>query len=93
MMIIYSFNSSGRTMQTKFDSSVFILLKHSPISERTYEPPDPPGYFELCVYPEYLQHMSFVKEHVRDVVYIDGTESPENNFQLILNDIRQLLRF
>nr|CAI5839925.1 unnamed protein product [Callosobruchus analis] len=47
--------------------------------QRVYEPPDCPGYFEQCVWPEHLKQLAEVKATVKDVVYFD------NNSQNILD--------
>lgn len=36
---------------------------------RVYEPPDCPGYFEKCVWPEYLKLFDDVQRNVKDVRY------------------------
>lgn len=41
--------------------------------KRVYEPPDCPGYFEKCVWPEYLNLFDEVEKAVKNVDYFDGT--------------------
>jgi len=56
---------------------------------RVYEPPDCPGYFEKCAWPEYLNLLGDVNENVKNVKYFDGTlKTPLNE---VLMDICQLL--
>ena len=50
---------------------------------REYEPPDPPGYFEHCVWPMYERHHAKVLA-VPGVTFLDGTK---DNFQLVLDEI------
>lgn len=52
---------------------------------RIYEPPDCPGYFEKCAWPEYLKLLDDVQANVKDVKYFDGTSSPP--YQEVLMDI------
>lgn len=59
--------------------------------KRVYEPPDCPGYFEKCAWPEHLQQIAEVREQVKDVVYFDGNST--NHSERILNDIVKVLRF
>ncbi|XP_077297527.1 nicotinamide riboside kinase 1 isoform X1 [Arctopsyche grandis] len=54
---------------------------------RTYLPPDIPGYFELCVWPEYCKYNDEVKM-MDDVTFLDGKAN--DSFDKILNDIKQL---
>lgn len=63
-------------------------------TERVYDPPDVPGYFEKAVWPEYLKHEA---ELMRDknlcdtITFIDGTKSKEEIFEIIFTDIKELL--
>lgn len=41
--------------------------------KRVYEPPDCPGYFERCVWPEYLNQLDDVRNNVKNVKYFDQT--------------------
>ncbi|OQR78820.1 nicotinamide riboside kinase 2-like, partial [Tropilaelaps mercedesae] len=77
------------------DKKYFFTLTKEQCKERrerrTYQPADPPGYFDLCIYPEYLKYLSMVKKHVKDVEYLDGAGPQDVIFQKVLNDIRPLL--
>lgn len=42
---------------------------------RVYEPPDPPGYFDHCVWPMYEDHLKRI-EKMPGVVFIDGLGNP-----------------
>lgn len=52
---------------------------------RTYLPPDCPGYFEFCAWPEYLKYNEEVKS-MKDVTFLDGTAT--DSLEKILKDIR-----
>ncbi|GLH04414.1 Ring canal kelch protein [Gryllus bimaculatus] len=54
---------------------------------RTYDPPDVPGYFELCVWPEYVKHKAEMLQTVGDVKVIDGTIGINSIFCEVVNDI------
>lgn len=56
---------------------------------RVYDPPDPPGYFEACVWPMYEEHLARVKEGVPDVVFLDGQL---DNFPLIHQQVLKAAR-
>lgn len=45
-------------------------------SKRIYDPPDGPGYFDVCVWPEYLNLLDYVKSHVQHIKYFDGMQKP-----------------
>lgn len=58
--------------------------------KRVYEPPDCPGYFEKCAWPEHLQHVAEVKKTVGDVTYFN--ENTTNHVEIILNDLAKALK-
>lgn len=45
-------------------------------NQRVYEPPDCSGYFEICVWPEYLKQLEDVKKNVNDITYFHNTLEP-----------------
>jgi len=57
---------------------------------RVYDPPDVPGYFEVCVWPEYLKFHEDLKKQT-DIIHIDGTE--ENFFKRVIADIEESLKY
>ncbi|GJQ84207.1 Nrk1 [Trypoxylus dichotomus] len=57
--------------------------------KRVYEPPDCPGYFEHCVWPEYLRQLEDVKSTIKNVHYI--SEFTEDPIKVVLNDLVLLL--
>ncbi|XP_022651076.1 nicotinamide riboside kinase 1-like [Varroa destructor] len=77
------------------DKKYFLTLSKEQCRERrnrrTYQPSDPPGYFDACIYPEYLNYLSYVQENVKDVAYLDGANPQEMIFQKIFNDIKNLI--
>ncbi|CAK1547559.1 unnamed protein product [Leptosia nina] len=54
---------------------------------RLYDPPDIPGYFEECVWPEHLKYRSEMEKDKR-VQLLDGT-SPDT-LEMVLKDIAAL---
>lgn len=56
---------------------------------RVYDPPDCPGYFEKCVWPEYLKLFDDVQRNVKDVTYFH--EYTTDRSREILVDILELL--
>lgn len=61
---------------------------------RTYEPPDVPGYFDKVVWPEYVEYKN---EITRDntlcasITFIDGSGDMGEIYEMISKEIRQLL--
>ncbi|PSN29756.1 Nicotinamide riboside kinase 1 [Blattella germanica] len=56
-------------------------------SVRTYNPPDVPGYFDVCVWPEYVKHRDQVFKEVSGVNVIDGTLDKTSILNQVLIDI------
>ncbi|CAG9862125.1 unnamed protein product [Phyllotreta striolata] len=57
---------------------------------RVYDPPDVPGYFERCAWPEHLQQLKEVESKVDNVRYFSGTADPEQVLETIVKDIYAL---
>ncbi|KAJ9582284.1 hypothetical protein L9F63_003413 [Diploptera punctata] len=56
-------------------------------NSRTYNPPDVPGYFDQCVWPEYVKHRDQVFQQVSDINIIDGTKTRSTILNEVLLDI------
>ncbi|XP_078423393.1 nicotinamide riboside kinase 1-like [Cetorhinus maximus] len=54
---------------------------------RVYDPPDPPGYFDGHVWPMYLKNRKYMEEKVADIIYLDGTNPPDELFAQVYEDI------
>jgi len=57
---------------------------------RVYDPPDVPGYFELCAWPEHISQLEEVRTKVDDVKYFSGTNDSDKVAEIILRDIFSL---
>ncbi|CAH0546402.1 unnamed protein product [Brassicogethes aeneus] len=65
----------------------FTLSKEECFKRRTlrvYDPPDCPGYFEICAWPEHLSQLEEVKKEF-NITYFD--EHTNNILELILQEI------
>jgi hypothetical protein len=58
-------------------------------SVRTYDPPDVPGYFDQCVWPEYEKHRDEVFRQVPNVILIDGNQNGTSILKQVLLGIIQ----
>jgi len=83
---ILLFNHSG--IAEACDVKFFIELTKEVCWERrqqrSYDPPDPEGYFEKVVWPYYIRNRKEVEEKVSDVQYLSGSDTLESNFMHIL---------
>lgn len=84
LLIIEGFNIFGHQGITKLcDLKYFFTLNKEKCFARrqlrVYEPPDCPGYFERCVWPEFLKLYEEVERSLRNVKYFDeNSKSPLN---------------
>lgn len=54
---------------------------------RKYDPPDPPNYFDLVVWPMYLKNKAQLKDQP-DIVFLDGMEDRDETYKRVLADLR-----
>lgn len=59
--------------------------------KRIYERPDCAGYFDMCVWPQYLVYLKEVKESVANVTYFDQNSDHQHRLKKILFDIIKVL--
>lgn len=57
---------------------------------RSYDPPDPPNYFDVIVWPMYLQNRASIRDQ-KDIVFLDGMESTDTTYRRIHADIKTLM--
>ena len=55
--------------------------------DRAYDPPDPPGYFDKVVWPEYERHKECVFEAGQKVTRLDGSRPLLHGMKDIVKDI------
>ncbi|PNF38051.1 hypothetical protein B7P43_G02355 [Cryptotermes secundus] len=58
-------------------------------SVRPYDPPDVPGYFDQCIWPEYEKHRDEVFKQVPNVIVIDGNQNRTSVLKQVLLGITQ----
>jgi hypothetical protein len=55
---------------------------------RTYDPPDPLGYFDLVAWPFYVKNLEELQNsHVENLAFMTGKDSIAENFSRIFNDL------
>lgn len=55
-------------------------------TQRTYDPPDVPYYFEMVVWPSYEKHLREFKDR-EDVLFLNGDASPEKCLKFVVKSI------
>ncbi|XP_075985955.1 nicotinamide riboside kinase 1 [Anticarsia gemmatalis] len=75
------------------DFSYYFVLEYGECAARrcfrVYDPPDIPGYFETCVWPEHLKYRAQIEKDHR-VKILDGTA--QNSLEIVLSDLNSLLK-
>ena len=76
----------------KLDKKFFIDLNKEECyrrrQTRNYKTLDTEGYFEGCVYPEFQKYRSKCEKALRNVVYLDGADSPDHLFNSVMNELK-----
>ncbi|XP_022190373.1 nicotinamide riboside kinase 1 isoform X2 [Nilaparvata lugens] len=58
---------------------------------RVYDPPDVPGYFEACVWPEYERSKRLAMQMNSDICFLDGQLPIDQHLTMVCEDIDKLL--
>ena len=60
---------------------------------RTYDPPDPPNYFQKCAWPMFLLNLERMQSasYAKSIAFLEGTTALDDNCQLIVKDIDLLM--
>ncbi|KAF8792046.1 Nicotinamide riboside kinase 1 like protein [Argiope bruennichi] len=78
-----------------FDKRYFLTLDREECIrrriQRVYDPPDIPGYFDMCVWPMYLLNLQDVQENCSGVKYFDGNSRKEEILECVLSDIQSIM--
>lgn len=55
---------------------------------RQYKIADTANYFEFCAWNEFLKYKQKCESNCKNIIYINGTETPHDIFQFVCNDLR-----
>ena len=55
---------------------------------RNYKTLDTEGYFDGCVYPEFLKYKAKCESSLRNVVYLNGADNPDHLFNFVISDLK-----
>lgn len=76
------------------DLKVFVTLDHQTCAQRrqlrSYDPPDPPGYFEAVVWPSYTVQLTQLKQSSDSIEFLDGAKPLSENFVTLLKLVLSL---
>ncbi|XP_067121384.1 nicotinamide riboside kinase 1 [Centruroides vittatus] len=84
-------------LEKLFHKKFFLTLSKEECWERrrvrVYNPPDPPGYFDICVWPMYLKNKQEMAEKVNDIVYLNGSEDKNELFKKVIKEFNSIISF
>ncbi|XP_021346155.1 nicotinamide riboside kinase 2-like [Mizuhopecten yessoensis] len=88
--LLYNYRPLNELFSKRYFLNVSQTVCRSRRSERNYEPPDVPGYFDQIVWPAYLESREEIKDQ-SDITFLDGTSKKEDIFQTVLKDILSVI--
>ncbi|ELU02849.1 hypothetical protein CAPTEDRAFT_226889 [Capitella teleta] len=84
-ILVHAFRELDRFLDKRF----FFTLERDECWQRrqlrTYDPPDPVGYFDIAVWPAYEQHLSTLKDQP-DIDFFSGEEIPDTVFTKVVKE-------
>jgi len=85
---------NDRKLTELIDKKYFIKLDYSSSAarriHRTYDPPDPPGYFDEVAWPEYERHLKEVQDQT-DIKYLNGGQSLDALHDTLVADLQSFI--
>lgn len=88
--LLFNHSVLNRLCQLKFHIHLPYEKCYERRIQRTYDPPDVLGYFELCVWPMYEQNFNEIKDK-KDIMLLNGETSKEKIFQHVLDCIKNTI--
>ncbi|XP_060064074.1 nicotinamide riboside kinase 1-like [Ylistrum balloti] len=88
--LLYNYRPLNAVFSKRYFLDVNKSVCRSRRSERDYDPPDVPGYFDKIVWPAYLNNFEEIKD-MTGITFLDGTIKQEDIFQIVLKDILSII--
>ncbi|KAL4623179.1 nicotinamide riboside kinase 1 isoform X2 [Arapaima gigas] len=85
--LIYNYRPFNEIIDKKYFLHIPYDICKARRCSRTYNPPDPSGYFDGHVWPMYLKNRKEMEDTVTDIVYLDGTQSKHQLFSTVYKQI------
>lgn len=84
--LIFNYKPLSELFDMKYFLTVSKDICEKRRSQRVYNPPDCPGYFEFVAWPYYLQNKAELADQ-KDIIYLNGDDDMEANFKTILETV------
>lgn len=82
-------------LENIFHKKYFLKLNKEECTKRrntrVYDPPDVPGYFEMCVWPMYLSNLQELEKKHTEIMFLDGADNPECISETVISDLKKYL--
>lgn len=88
--LIFNHGVLNRLCQLKFHIHLPYEKCYERRINRTYDPPDCLGYFEVCVWPMYEQNFADIKNK-DDIMILNGETSKESLFQHVFDCVKNAI--
>ncbi|XP_058792501.1 nicotinamide riboside kinase 1 [Phymastichus coffea] len=89
--LIYNYKPIAELIDKKYFIDITKEVCWSRRKNRIYDPPDVPGYFDKCIWPEYLKHKAEIvadKNIYNSIKFFDGTKNLNELCDEIINEIK-----
>ncbi|XP_018615609.1 nicotinamide riboside kinase 1 isoform X2 [Scleropages formosus] len=86
--LIYNYRPFNEIIDKKYFLHIPYDICKARRCSRTYNPPDPSGYFDGHVWPMYLKNRKEMEDTVSDLVFLDGIQTRDQLFSIVYEDIK-----
>lgn len=92
--LIYNYKPLAELIEKKYFVDISREVCWDRRQKRVYDPPDVPGYFDVCVWPEYLKHKAEIDKDqslYNNITFLDGTKNLDELSNEVLSEIKSFL--
>ncbi|KAF7667478.1 hypothetical protein LDENG_00061440 [Lucifuga dentata] len=90
--LIFNYGRLNKLMDKRYFLEIPYNVCKKRRSSRVYFPPDPPGYFDGQVWPNYLKNRQEMENMVSGIVFLDGLKTKEELLAAVYEDVSQEIK-